>query len=185
MGYSREHLSQLEDLLGSAPLDFRLLSFHAYRERDYIESDAHAGLSDEDYAAAYFDMALEGVETLGQQVQVLAHLDYPFRYRPRLGSERLWERFQELIGAIVRSCARQGMAIELNTKSMYRFGREDFYGRLLGLIAQETSPEQPIKLCLGSDCHRAQDWHANFERALALVHSYGLEPSPISRLLGA
>ncbi|BDR54085.1 histidinol-phosphatase [Bombiscardovia apis] len=183
VGYSREHFQQLEDILASQPIALRLLSFHAYRDHDYIETEAHRDLSDSDYAYAYFDMVLEGVEKLGSQVQVLAHLDYPLRYRESLASDALFDQYQPQIEAILLACARQGIVIEMNTKSMVKYGRECLYNRLAELVAHLNSPEHPLEVCLGSDCHRAQDWHAHFEQALAMVNAHGLKPISVEGML--
>ncbi|AKV55639.1 histidinol phosphate phosphatase HisJ family protein [Bifidobacterium actinocoloniiforme DSM 22766] len=183
VGYSREHPNQLEDLLGGEAIDLRLLSFHSYRGHDWIEVEAHQNISDHDYAAAYFDLVLEGLQTLGGQVDVLTHLDYPFRYRPSLRGQAVFDEFAGPIGLIIDACAERGLVVELNTKSMYKYGDESFYALLLGMVAAKSGQGAPIAVCLGSDCHRASDWRAGFSRAEGLAAAHGLKPLDLDGLI--
>ena len=155
-------------LLAEHDYDFVLGSIHNledgvdYFHYDYASADIGAVLD------IYFAAELELVE-MGR-FHSLAHLTYPLRYMPAEKRPADTRRWQDVIDALFRRMAEQGMALEINTSGLRQ-------------AIGQTSPDLPLlrrfrelggeNITLGSDAHRPEDVGAGLEIAASLALEAG------------
>lgn len=169
LGQPMQALADAEAVLAAHPYDVVIGSLHNLTAMedfyflDYTETDPYALLE------RYFDELLRMVRW--GKFDVLGHLTYPLRYmegRAKLSIDM--SRFDEVIRAVLRSVAEQGLAIEINTSGLRQeIGRtlpDLSYVKLFHELGGEF-------LTLGSDAHRREDIGKGIPEALEIARAAG------------
>ncbi|KFF31048.1 PHP domain-containing protein [Bifidobacterium bombi] len=169
LGYAPDCLSRFLPLLDEFPNAVALLSIHQDEGTDFaLLGNSTSRYDRHDFCARYFSRVQEAIGALGRHCRILSHLDYPFRYR-HIDAAYVFDEFSEEIHAILDSCQALGLAVEINTKSMFKYHNLDFYELLLEALEEHHA----LPITLGSDCHYAKDWHSHWPEASALCATHG------------
>lgn len=151
--------------------DVVLGSVHIARGwQDYYEVD-YSELSQQqrrELMSAYFAEVLETVRWGG--FDVLAHLTYPLRYMRRDGVDYDLAPHAEIIDEILRTLAKSGRALELNTSGLYgSYGRacpeKETFERFRALGGENVT--------LGSDAHCAENIGGGVALGMVLLRQCG------------
>jgi histidinol-phosphatase (PHP family) len=161
------------EVLAAAPLDQVLGSIHSIRidgqVLDASQFREHAGLDFRRAVRAYFGEALAMVDS-DQPFETLAHIDYPKRYWVEGAAPYRESDFEEEIRAILKSAARSGRVLEVNTTrgatlcpdiTVVRWWRE--------LGGQAVS--------FGADAHQPDKVAMGFDLATQMVQAAGFKPA--------
>lgn len=160
----------------AAEWDVIIGSVHVVKYKGFIEPTAQyrfADFSDEDaegYVDAYFDDMMTMLES--RDIDVLAHLTYPWRYVEGFGGKSLDKaRFDERIDRVLERVIRRGIALEVNTA---------YYDMMRG-----TTPNAEILsryrvmggrlITLGSDAHFGKNASLCFDEALSMLDALGFQ----------
>ncbi len=115
------HLSeQYHLLLEQYPFDFVIGSSHLVHGADPYYADFYLGRSEEDCYREYFQSILENLEAF-DGMDVYGHIDYIVRYGPNKNRNYSYEKYQDILDAILKKIISMGKGIELNTGG-YHYG---------------------------------------------------------------
>ncbi|WOO88124.1 PHP domain-containing protein [Mollicutes bacterium LVI A0039] len=160
VGYHPDHASRIIDHLRDKHFDVIILSFHQDGTHDYLSPPPGYKVD----VDQYLKNIIHGLNNM-PFATTLGHLDFPFRVNkldPQFfNSPLLVEVFKLLI--------TNGIAMELNTRSMYQYRNEKFYRQLFTKYYNAGGR----LVSLGSDAHRTADYRFNFEDALNFLSEIG------------
>ena len=158
----------IETLLSGYDFDYVIGSVHLVDGKDvYVRRDFD--MSDAELYRLYFEQVLECVTNIGGY-HALGHLDYVVRYGYERDREYSYERFSDVLDAILEKLIEKEIALEVNTAG-YRKG--------LGF----TNPHPDIlwryrdlggeRITLGSDAHSPGDLGADFRKTAEMLQAFG------------
>lgn len=169
LGEPHRFTERIHDLLGSGQFDRVLGALHTVKVGGELwlvdglmAADRPSGLGPAEVLRAYLAEAAAMVREFPDEVQVLAHIDYPVRgWNGRFEIAHFEEEFREVLTAL----AATGRALEVNTRvplaaSVVGWWR-DVGGRAVSF---------------GSDAHRPDGVAAGFTAAASMVESHGFRP---------
>ena len=166
IGYYELREDDIIAYLADKNYDLKLLSVHHNGTNDYLDDEV-VDMEKAEIIQEYLDK-LEYV--IGRvDADVLAHFDYGFRifdmtvedlkvYEPQL--KRI---FQKMID--------HDLAFELNSKSMYLYGKEELYRYALSLVKELGCH----KYSIGSDGHKLEHFRLAFDKIQALLDEFSIE----------
>ena len=145
-----------------------LLSFHHDGHYDYLDEQlitmpAKQQLED------YFERMLAGLKRF-HDADVLAHFDYALR-RFDITPDQLEAWGKPLLDQIFTIAVENDLALELNTKSMYRWGNAPLYDQAIAWYQAAGGH----LFTIGSDAHEGPQYEANFADALAMLKRHGVK----------
>lgn len=172
------HLSaRYKAYVRSHPFDFVLASSHVAGGLDPFYPEYFAGRSEEEGYRIYFETILENVNVF-DDFDVYGHLDYVVRYGPNQAGNYTYEKYRDVLDAILETLIKKGKGIELNTAGL-KYGlpqmhpHEDIvrrYHEMGGRI-----------ITIGSDAHRPEHVAYRFDRAAELLRVCGFNSHTVFR----
>lgn len=174
VGYNASRLPDIRAALAARDDDITLLSFHHDGQYDY-QNTYFKTLEPAQHVRTYYDRMLAGLQTF-TEADVLAHFDYGLRVLNVTPAQlAAWAGPQ--LQAIFALVVQRGMAFELNTKSMYRWGNETLYTLAIPLYLAAGG----TRFTIGSDAHTADAFQNHFADAAALLRRYGVTELTVFR----
>jgi len=167
VGYFAPVADQIRAYLAHNDYDLTLLSFHHNGQYDY-QNAYFTTLDPKQYVQAYYESMLAGVRAV-DYADVLAHFDYGLRVLA-ITPEQLTAWAKPLIQAIFKVIINKNMALEINTKSMYRWENADLYATVIPWY-QELGGQ---RFTLGSDAHTVDKYAHGFKEAQAMLHQFNV-----------
>ncbi|MDL0111979.1 PHP domain-containing protein [Mammaliicoccus sciuri] len=165
VGYSLGDKNKIREYLYNKEYDSIILSCHHNNYYDYM--DENIKKSSNDIICDYFNHLYQAVIDMSD-FNILAHFDYGLRIHD-ITLENI-KKYDVIINKILLVCIENNIALELNTKSMYKYNNLDLYDyvvdRYLSLGGHMFT--------LGSDAHRAKDIFYNFESAKMFIKNKGI-----------
>lgn len=159
---------RIEQYAEEGGFDYVIGSVHMVDGIDpYIREDLD--MTDEELYTRYFEQMLECVTKISG-FQSLGHLDYIVRYGYEKDKYYSYEKYREVLDAILETLIRKDIALEVNTAG-YRKGlgfpnpHPDILWRYRDLGGE--------KITIGSDAHAPQDTGADFKKAGELLQAFG------------
>lgn len=113
-----------------------LLSFHHDGQHDYLDAQL-AGLPAKQQLEDYFTRMLAGLKQF-HDADVLAHFDYGLRLFD-ITPEQLEAWGKPLLDQIFAIAVAHDLALELNTKSMYRWHNAPLYDQAIAGISRQAA----------------------------------------------
>jgi histidinol-phosphatase (PHP family) len=163
-------------VLGSGRLERVLGSVHCLKlDGDPVDMSQGALTADRapNLMREYLGETLAMLDS-GQPFEVLAHVDYPKRYWPHAELPFAERDFEEEYRAVLRSAARRGAVLEVNTTR----GIEPSRGLCPGpTVLAWWREEGGAAVSFGSDAHDPSKVAAGFEAAAAVVEAAGFKPA--------
>jgi histidinol-phosphatase (PHP family) len=165
LGEPHWHADQVAAVLSTGDFDRVLGSVHSLTTDGTQMVDLLAGRMDRDeLIRAYLGEALRLVDSAAP-FAVLAHIDYPVRYWPATAGRFDATVFEDEYRTVLRSLARSGRALEVNTEVP-----------LPAEIALWWHEAGGDALVFGSDAHEPSAVASGFAGAAAMAQAAGFHP---------
>lgn len=171
VGYAPGQTQRLQEILTAYDFDIQLLSCHHNLRYDYMDTAEHSEHLDEpiEMMDQYVTQLLEAVQEL-PDVQILAHFDYGFRVHD-VSTDWIIERYHQPLTEVFKRCIRQGIAFELNSKSIYKYDKLALYRWAIPLYRKLGGH----LFSLGSDAHEVADYQMAFDQLKALLLEFDIQ----------
>jgi len=172
------HLAhRLDAYVERYPFDFVIGSSHLCHGKDPYLSAFYEGRSEEEAYREYFTSILENIRAF-DGFDVYGHLDYVVRYGPGKDTRYSYEKYQDVLDAIITLLIEKGKGIEINTGGL-KYGLKDVHP-CTSLIKRYRELGGEI-ITIGSDAHKPENIGAFFSRAEEILKSLGFRYYTIFR----
>lgn len=168
VGFTFKDRLRIEEFLENKEFDIILLSIHHNGKQGFMTLN-HETKDLTDHLVEYYDLMLEGI-THAPYANVLAHFDYGLRGYDNVRVSDL-KKVEDKLKAIFKVIIDQNQAMELNTRSMYRFENAHLYDYAIGLYRSLGGK----MFTVSSDAHVAEDYQLKFSDAYSLLRKHGVE----------
>lgn len=164
------HLGELhKDLIRQYPFDFVIGSSHVVHGMDPYYPGFFSDRTEEEGYLEYFESVLENVDAFSE-FDVYGHIDYVVRYGPNQNQYYSYQKYADIIDAILKKLIALGKGIEVNTGGFkYGLGHpnpcEDILKRYHELGGEI--------LTLGADAHKPEHVAYDFFRLPELLKNCG------------
>jgi histidinol-phosphatase (PHP family) len=169
LGYQKQVLEAMKSVVNAHDFNVVLLSVHYINRQDPYSGRFYQGKTLTEAYQEYFETALEAIIAF-DGFQILAHLDYIFRYSPEPSDDVDITVFYPVLDTIFEALIKRQKVLELNT-SPYRKSYQN--KRPNEAILRRYYEKGGRLISLGSDAHNPDDLAADFDRARTLLKSIG------------
>ena len=158
IGYTPNSEKRIEDFLKDKNFNLKLLSIHQNGIYDYMCVNKKL-ISLEALIQEYFEKMIQALES-SIEFNVLAHFEYGIRIID-ISVADFDSLASKFLNKIIELIVKKEIAFEVNTKSMYKYKKENLYSYMI-----EKYLKKGGKLfTLGSDAHNIKDYAYKFDEA--------------------
>ena len=158
IGYTPNSEKRIEDFLKDKNFNLKLLSIHQNGIYDYMCVNKKL-ISLEALIQEYFKQMIQALES-SIEFNVLAHFEYGIRIVD-ISVTDFDSLASKFLNKIIELIVKKEIAFEVNTKSMYKYKKENLYSYMI-----EKYLKKGGKLfTLGSDAHNIKDYAYKFDEA--------------------
>jgi len=158
IGYTPNSEKRIEDFLKDKNFNLKLLSIHQNGIYDYMCINKKL-ISLEALIQEYFEKMIQALES-SIEFNVLAHFEYGIRIVD-ISVTDFDSLASKFLNKIIELIVKKEIAFEVNTKSMYKYKKENLYSYMI-----EKYLKKGGKLfTLGSDAHNIKDYAYKFDEA--------------------
>ena len=158
IGYTPNSEKRIEDFLKDKNFNLKLLSIHQNGLYDYMCVNKKL-ISLEAFIQEYFEQMIQALES-SIEFNVLAHFEYGIRIID-ISVTDFDSLASKFLNKIIELIVKKEIAFEINTKSMYKYKKENLYSYMI-----EKYLKKGGKLfTLGSDAHNIRDYAYRFDDA--------------------
>ena len=158
IGYTPNSEKRIEDFLKDKNFNLKLLSIHQNGNYDYMCVNKKL-ISLEVLIQEYFEQMIQALES-SIEFNVLAHFEYGIRIID-ISVTDFDSLASKFLNKIIEFIIKKEIAFEVNTKSMYKYKKENLYSYMI-----EKYLKKGGKLfTLGSDAHNIKDYAYKFDDA--------------------
>ena len=158
IGYTPNSEKRIEDFLKDKNFNLKLLSIHQNGIYDYMCVNKKL-ISLEALIQEYFEQMIQALES-SIEFNVLAHFEYGIRIID-ISVADFDSLASKFLNKIIELIVKKEIAFEVNTKSMYKYKKENLYSYMI-----EKYLKKGGKLfTLGSDAHNIKDYAYKFDEA--------------------
>ena len=158
IGYTPNSEKRIEDFLKNKNFNLKLLSIHQNGLYDYMCVNKKL-ISLEALIQEYFEQMIQALES-SIEFNVLAHFEYGIRIID-ISVTDFDSLASKFLNKIIELIVKKEIAFEVNTKSMYKYKKENLYSYMI-----EKYLKKGGKLfTLGSDAHNIKDYAYRFDEA--------------------
>ena len=158
IGYTPNSEKRIEDFLKDKNFNLKLLSIHQNGLFDYMCVNKKL-TSLEALIQEYFEQMVQALES-SIEFNVLAHFEYGIRIVD-ISVTDFDSLASKFLNKIIELIVKKEIAFEVNTKSMYKYKKENLYSYMI-----EKYLKKGGKLfTLGSDAHNIKDYAYKFDDA--------------------
>lgn len=158
IGYTPNSEKRIEDFLKDKNFNLKLLSIHQNGLYDYMCVNKKL-ISLEALIQEYFEQMIQALES-SIEFNVLAHFEYGIRIID-ISVTDFDSLASKFLNKIIELIIKKEIAFEVNTKSMYKYKKENLYSYMI-----EKYLKKGGKLfTLGSDAHNIKDYAYKFDEA--------------------
>ncbi len=164
------HLSKdLPAIIAEHPFDFVIGSSHVVHGIDPYYPQYYAEKTEDEAYREYFESILENL-ALFDCFDVYGHIDYVVRYGPNRNTYYTYEKFADVIDAILRTLIHKGKGIEINTGGFkYGLGHPNPTEAILKRY-RELGGEI---ITIGADAHKPEHVAFDFEKVPDILKNAG------------
>lgn len=156
------HLSAfLKDYTRCYPFDFVIGSTHISNRIDPYYPEYYEGRTQEAAYREYFETTLANIRAC-DDFDVYGHLDYVVRYGPSQDTFYTYEKYADLIDAILTELIQKGKGLEVNTGGL-KYGLKEVHPYPFVLKRYRSLGGEIITI--GSDAHKPDRLCAHFDQA--------------------
>ena len=158
IGYTSNSEKRIENFLKDKNFNLKLLSIHQNGLYDYMCVNKKL-ISLEALIQEYFEQMIQALES-SIEFNVLAHFEYGIRIVD-ISVTDFDSLASKFLHKIIELIIKKEIAFEVNTKSMYKYKKENLYSYMI-----EKYLKKGGKLfTLGSDAHNIKDYAYKFDEA--------------------
>lgn len=168
IGFTYADKNRIEDFLANKDYDIKLLSIHHNGRHGFMTLN-HDTKDLQTHLEEYFGLILQAVQ-YAPYANVLAHFDFGLRGYDDVRVEDLYPNEKTLI-EIFKTIIKQDQALELNTRSMYRYDNAHLYDYAIDLYRGLGGK----MFTVSSDAHVASDYELHFEDAFNLLKTHNVD----------
>ena len=168
IGYTPNSEKRIEDFLKDKNFNLKLLSIHQNGNYDYMCVNKKL-ISLEVLIQEYFEQMIQALES-SIKFDVLAHFEYGLRMIDISVTD--FDNLASIfLNKIIELIVKKEIAFEVNTKSMYKYKKENLYNYMI---------EKYIKkggrlFTLGSDAHNIKEYAYKFDEAKKFLLSKNIK----------
>ena len=168
IGYTPNSEKRIEDFLKDKNFNLKLLSIHQNGNYDYMCVNKKL-ISLEVLIQEYFEQMIQALES-SIEFNVLAHFEYGLRMID-ISVTDFDNLASVFLNKIIELIVKKEIAFEVNTKSMYKYKKENLYNYMI---------EKYIKkggrlFTLGSDAHNIKEYAYKFDEAKKFLLSINIK----------
>ena len=168
IGYTPNSEKRIEDFLKDKNFNLKLLSIHQNGNYDYMCVNKKL-ISLEVLIQEYFEQMIQALES-SIEFNVLAHFEYGLRMID-ISVIEFDNLASVFLNKIIELIVKKEIAFEVNTKSMYKYKKENLYSYMI---------EKYIKkggrlFTLGSDAHNIKEYAYKFDEATKFLLSKNIK----------
>ena len=168
IGYTQKSEKKIEDFLKNKNFNLKLLSIHQNGNYDYMCVNKKL-ISLEVLIQEYFEQMIQALES-SIEFNVLAHFEYGLRMID-ISVIEFDNLASVFLNKIIELIVKKEIAFEVNTKSMYKYKKENLYSYMI---------EKYIKkggrlFTLGSDAHNIKEYAYKFDEATKFLLSKNIK----------
>ena len=168
IGYTQKSEKKIEDFLKNKNFNLKLLSIHQNGNYDYMCVNKKL-ISLEVLVKEYFEQMIQALES-SIEFNVLAHFEYGLRMID-ISVIEFDNLASVFLNKIIELIVKKEIAFEVNTKSMYKYKKENLYSYMI---------EKYIKkggrlFTLGSDAHNIKEYAYKFDEATKFLLSKNIK----------
>lgn len=167
IGFTYPDRYRIEKFVADKDYDIQLLSIHHNGRHGFMMLN-HDTKDLQTHLGEYFRLMLEGVKN-APYANVLAHFDFGLRSYDNVTIEDLYPS-EKLLVEIFKTMITQDQALELNTRSMYRYGNAHLYDYVIDLY-QGLGGKM---FTVSSDAHVAEDYQLHFTDAFNKLKAHNV-----------
>lgn len=167
------HLSdRLSDLTKAFPFDFVIGSSHLVHNKDPYYPRFYEGRPEEIAYREYFESILENLSLTFTDFDSYGHLDYTVRYGPNKNLYYTYEKYADILDAILEKLIAMEIALEINTAG-FKYG-----------LGHPNPTEAIIKryrqlggklITIGADAHKPEHIAYDFHKLPDLLKACGFD----------
>ena len=168
IGYTQKTEKRVEDFLRNKNFNLKLLSIHQNGIYDFMCINKKL-IQLENLVKEYFELMIQALES-SIKFNVLAHFEYGLRIID-ISVVEFDNLASTFLNKIVELIVKKEIAFEVNTKSMYKYKKENLYSYMI---------EKYIKkggrlFTLGSDAHNIKEYAYKFDEAKKFLLSKNIK----------
>ena len=169
IGYQPSAQSSIQSLLTSIPFDTVLLSVHYVDGLDPYDQSLFDAYGIKKALTRYYETMCDAVASV-PDFDILAHIDYPFRYIQSPDFDALKRHLAPLLNRIFNTLIKQDKVLEVNTAPY----RKDYaINAPVHFIYDQYFKAGGRAVSIGSDAHAVGDLKAGFSEAIDFLKSIG------------
>lgn len=158
IGYTPNSEKRIEDFLKDKNFNLKLLSIHQNGIYDYMCVNKKL-ISLEALIQEYFEQMIQALES-SIEFNVLAHFEYGIRIID-ISVANFDSLASKFLNKIIELIVKKEIAFEVNTKSMYKYKKENLYSYMIEKYLKKGGKV----FTLGSDAHNIKDYAYKFDEA--------------------
>ncbi len=158
IGYTPNSEKRIEDFLKDKNFNLKLLSIHQNGNYDYMCVNKKL-ISLEVLIQEYFEQIIQALES-SIEFNVLAHFEYSLRMID-ISVTDFDNLASVFLNKIIELIVKKEIAFEVNTKSMYKYKKENLYN----YIIEKYIKKGGRLFTLGSDAHNIKEYAYKFDEA--------------------
>ena len=158
IGYTPNSEKRIEDFLKDKNFNLKLLSIHQNGIYDYMCVNKKL-ISLEALIQEYFEQMIQALES-SIEFNVLAHFEYGIRIVD-ISVTDFDSLARKFLNKIIELIIKKEIAFEVNTKSMYKYKKENLYSYMIEKYLKKGGKI----FTLGSDAHNIKDYAYKFDEA--------------------
>ena len=171
IGFLKEKEEEILEYLKDKEFDLKLLSIHQNGEYDYMHM-GNREINLQKHIKEYYTLMIEALESKVKP-NVLAHFEYGVR-NIKISADELDSFAGKHLDKVIELLIKNEIALELNTKSMYVYGKAALYKYMV-----EKSVKRGLRLfSLGSDAHDISKYALEFNEAEQILKNFGINEIP-------
>ena len=158
IGYTPNSEKRIEDFLKDKNFNLKLLSIHQNGNYDYMCVNKKL-ISLEVLIQEYFEQMIQALES-SIEFNVLAHFEYGLRMID-ISVTDFDNLARVFLNKIIELIVKKEIAFEVNTKSMYKYKKENLYS----YMTEKYIKKGGRLFTLGSDAHNIKEYAYKFDEA--------------------
>ena len=168
IGYTQKSEKKIEDFLKNKNFNLKLLSIHQNGNYDYMCVNKKL-ISLEVLVKEYFEQMIQALES-SIEFNVLAHFEYGLRMID-ISVTDFDNLARVFLNKIIELIVKKEIAFEVNTKSMYKYKKENLYS----YMTEKYIKKGGRLFTLGSDAHNIKEYAYKFDEAKKFLLSKNIK----------
>ena len=168
IGYTPNSEKRIEDFLKDKNFNLKLLSIHQNGNYDYMCVNKKL-ISLEVLIQEYFEQMIQALES-SIEFNVLAHFEYGLRMID-ISVTDFDNLASVFLNKIIELIVKKEIAFEVNTKSMYKYKKENLYS----YMTEKYIKKGGRLFTLGSDAHNIKEYAYKFDEAKKFLLSKNIK----------